>query len=216
MAELLVVRHGQASFGAKNYDILSDLGERQAVALGDSLRALGWYPDRVITGTLERQKQTLCHMNFDVRPEQHAGWNEYDFHDLLHSRFGGKAPETVITDRKTHFRALRETLFQWQLDEIPDATETWKVFCDRIEAARCHAVEQPVDRVLVVSSGGAIARLVSACLQVPNEQMVALNLQIKNSSVSRFIFSRDKFFLHEFNSLPHVYDQEHTALTSYS
>lgn len=216
MAELLVVRHGQASFGAQNYDVLSALGERQAVALGQTLRALNWHPDRAITGTLERQKQTLAKMGFDVPAEQHTGWNEYDFHNLLHRRYGGIAPDDVITDRKTHFRALRETLQEWQQDKINAPSETWHDFCNRIEQARQHAVSQSAERVLVVSSGGAIARLVSACLQVPDAQMIALNLQIKNSSVSRFIFSRERFFLHEFNSLPHVYDEERSPLLSYS
>lgn len=216
MAELLVVRHGQASFGAENYDVLSELGGRQAAALGETLRGLDWFPDRIITGSLERQKRTMAEMQFDVVPEQHAGWNEYDFHDLLHSRFGGVAPDSVITDRKTHFRALRETLAEWQTVGIAGAKESWTEFCERVEAARQHAVDQKADRVLVVSSGGAIARLVAASLQVPNDQMIALNLQIKNSSVSRFIFSKEKFFLHEFNSVPHLYDQERAELTSYS
>lgn len=216
MAELLVVRHGQASFGADNYDLLSDLGRQQARALGDTLRALDWVPDRVITGSLVRQQQTLAEMNIDREPENHVGWNEYDFHDLLHSRFGGQAPDDVITDRKTHFRALRETLAIWQQTGIPQARETWQDFCTRIEAARLHAVSQSCARVLVVSSGGAIARLVSASLQVPNEQMIALNLQIKNSSVSRFIFSKERFFLHEFNSVPHLYNQDRATLMTYS
>lgn len=216
MAELLVVRHGQASFGAQNYDVLSALGEQQAIALGETLRALNWYPDRAITGTLERQKQTLAKMGFQTPAEQHAGWNEYDFHDLLHRRYGGIAPDDVITDRKTHFRALRETLQEWQQDKISDPSETWHDFCTRIEQARQQAVGQPAERVLVVSSGGAIARLVAASLQIPDAQMIALNLQIKNSSVSRFIFSNERFFLHEFNSLPHIYDEERSPLLSYS
>lgn len=216
MAELLVVRHGQASFGAANYDDLSDLGRQQSRALGETLRALDWIPDRVITGSLQRQKQTLAEIGFDAAPLEHPGWNEYDFHDLLHSRYGGTAPSEVITDRKTHFRALRETLAEWQLGGIPAARESWQQFCSRVEQARCHAVEQGGDRVLVVSSGGAIARLVASCLRLPNDQMIALNLQIKNTSTSRFLFSKEKFFLHEFNSVPHFHNQDRAALMTYS
>lgn len=216
MAELIVVRHGQASFGATNYDELSDLGRQQSRALGETLRALDWVPDRVITGSLERQKQTLAEIGFDTPAEQHAGWNEYDFHDLLHSRFGGQAPTEVITDRKTHFRALRETLADWQLGGIPEARESWLEFCARIEQARLHAVQESAERVLVVSSGGAISRLIAACLDLPNEQMIALNLQVKNSSTSRFVFSKEKFFLHEFNSVPHFHSVERAALMTYS
>ncbi|MCD9147879.1 histidine phosphatase family protein [Pseudophaeobacter flagellatus] len=216
MAELLIVRHGQASFGADNYDRLSDLGRQQARALGQTLRALNWVPDRMICGSLERQKQTLTDLGFDQGFEQHTGWNEYDFHDLLHSRFGGEAPRDVITDRKTHFRALRETLAEWQDGGISQAQESWSHFCQRVEQARQHAVQTQAKRVLVVSSGGVIARLVAASLQLPNDQMIALNLQIKNSSTSRFVFSKEKFFLHEFNSVPHFHNTERAALMTYS
>ncbi|MEQ3670250.1 histidine phosphatase family protein [Pseudophaeobacter sp.] len=216
MAELLIVRHGQASFGAENYDDLSDLGRQQSRALGDTLRALDWVPDRMITGSLMRQKQTLEEMGFDGDAEEHAGWNEYDFHDLLNSRYGGVAPDDVITDRKTHFRALRETLTEWQQGGIASAGESWLTFCDRVERARQAAVSDRVERVLVVSSGGAIARLVADSLSLPNDQMIALNLQIKNTSTSRFVFSKEKFFLHEFNSVPHFHNVERAALMTYS
>ncbi len=216
MAELLIVRHGQASFGAENYDDLSDLGRQQSRALGDTLRALNWIPDRMITGSLMRQKQTLEEMGFEETEEEHAGWNEYDFHDLLHSRFGGEAPRDVITDRKTHFRALKETLAEWQAGGIAQAGESWETFCSRVEQARQEAVSSGAERVLVVSSGGAIARLVAASLSLPNEQMIALNLQIKNTSTSRFMFSNEKFFLHEFNCVPHFHNLERAALMTYS
>lgn len=216
MAELLIVRHGQASFGADNYDELSDLGRQQSRALGETLRGLDWIPDRMITGSLMRQKQTLEEMGFADAGDVHSGWNEYDFHDLLHSRYGGQAPSDVITDRKTHFRALKETLAEWQLGGISQARESWDQFCNRVEQARLSAISTGAERVLVVSSGGAIARLVAASLSMPNDQMIALNLQIKNTSTSRFVFSKEKFFLHEFNSVPHFHNLERAALMTYS
>ena len=38
MGTLYLVRHGQASFGADDYDQLSPLGQQQAVRLGEYLR----------------------------------------------------------------------------------------------------------------------------------------------------------------------------------
>lgn len=216
MAEILVVRHGQASFGADNYDELSDLGRRQGQLLGETLRAMGWQPDRAITGSLARQKQTLDAMGFSVCAEEHSGWNEYDFHDLLHQRFGGQAPDDVITDRKTHFRALRDTLAEWQDGGVETAKESWAEFAARVEAARKHAADTEAERILVISSGGVIARLVAATLEVPDRQMIALNLQVKNTSVTRFISSKGRFYLHEFNSVPQFHDAERAELMSYS
>ena len=100
MAELIVIRHGQASFGTDNYDRLSDLGAAQSRAVGDHLRRIGWHPDRILTGTLDRQRDTLRDMGFGPAELEHAGLNEYDFHDLLHKRFGGQAPTEVMQDRK--------------------------------------------------------------------------------------------------------------------
>ena len=59
MGTLYLVRHGQASFGAEDYDQLSALGRQQAVRLGEHWRARGLGFDAVITGTLRRHTQTL-------------------------------------------------------------------------------------------------------------------------------------------------------------
>jgi len=216
MAELLVIRHGQASFGADNYDELSDLGHKQSALVGKALRDVGWVPDRLVTGSLTRQKQTLASMGFDAAPETHAGFNEYDFHDLLSVRFDGNVPDAVRGERKTHFRTLRETILDWQNGGLQGAQESWLEFVARVESAREFAVNTNVKKVLVVSSGGAIGQLTAACLNAPAEQMLTLNLQVKNTSITRFIFSGDKFFLHEFNSTPHLDTTERKAFLTYS
>ncbi|MBM1454116.1 phosphoglycerate mutase family protein, partial [Sulfitobacter mediterraneus] len=137
MAELLVIRHGQASFGQDNYDVLSDLGHAQSAAVGQMLRDGGWVPDRLVTGTLKRQRDTLTSMGFDGgAAEEHAGLNEYDFSDLLNARFKGQVPDVVKGDRKTHFRTLRETVFDWQDAAFDGASETYADFAARVEAAR--------------------------------------------------------------------------------
>jgi broad specificity phosphatase PhoE len=59
MGSLYLVRHGQASFGADNYDLLSPLGRQQSVRLGEYFRYKGIRFDAALTGTLTRQIQTL-------------------------------------------------------------------------------------------------------------------------------------------------------------
>ncbi|MBE1281821.1 MAG: histidine phosphatase family protein [Rhodobacteraceae bacterium] len=219
MAELLVIRHGQASFGAGDaaaYDQLTDLGYTQSRLLGDLLRDLDWVPDRVVTGTLARHRQTLDGIGFDTAAEEHAGWNEYDFHDLLTAKHSGVLPENVQKDRQSHFRALKTTLREWQDGGLTGASENWTQFSDRVEQARSHAVRAGAERVLVVSSGGVIGKLVSATLQTPPAQMIALNLQVKNTSMTRFIFTERAFFLSEFNATPHFADNDRSVYMSYS
>jgi len=219
MGEMLVIRHGQASFGAgdaADYDNLSEQGSRQSELAGAALRAAGWVPDRLVTGTLRRQKETLAAMGFGDDPETHAGLNEYDFYDLLQTRFDGKVPDQVRRDRKTHFRTLREVIYDWQAGGLDGARESWLAFVARVEAARAFAAGGDARRVLVVSSGGVIGQMVAAALDAPARQMVALNLQIKNTSMTRFIFSGDRFTLNEFNATPHFADQTNAAFMTYS
>ncbi|NDC62316.1 MAG: histidine phosphatase family protein, partial [Betaproteobacteria bacterium] len=58
MGTLYLVRHGQASFGADDYDQLSELGQRQSRRLGAYFRERGLTFEAVITGSLKRQQQT--------------------------------------------------------------------------------------------------------------------------------------------------------------
>ncbi|GHF58609.1 histidine phosphatase family protein [Seohaeicola zhoushanensis] len=216
MAELLVVRHGQASFGADNYDRLSEVGHEQSRLAGEALREAGWVPDRLVTGTLERQKETLRSMGFDAEPEQHPGFNEYDFHDLLHVRFAGQVPEAVKGERKTHFRTLRETILDWQKGGCAGAKESWSEFEARVAAALAFATDTSARRVLVISSGGVIGQLVAQALAAPKPMMMELNLQVKNSSMTRFVFSGPRFFLNEFNATPHLAPKDRAGLLTYS
>ncbi len=216
MAELLVIRHAQASFGSENYDRLSELGHRQSEIAGAALRASGWVPDRLVTGTLQRQKDTLAGMGLVQPPEIHAGLDEYDFHDLLEQRFQGQVPEDVRQDRKTHFRTLRDTILKWQGGGLGGARESWRQFAARVESARRFAVDTQARRVLVISSGGPIAQLVASSLGAPEAQMMTLNLQVKNTGWTRFFFSRQGFTLHEFNTTPHFSTEDDAKLLTYS
>ncbi|MEP5152843.1 histidine phosphatase family protein [Planktotalea sp.] len=216
MAELLVIRHGQASFGQDNYDVLSDLGHEQARAVGALLRDIGWVPDRMITGTLKRQQDTLTSMGFGDGAEEHSGFNEYDFSDLLNARFKGDVPALENGDRKAHFRMLRETVFEWQDDTFGGARETYRAFAARVEAARTFSIDTDARRVLVVSSGGVIGQMTSVALGAPNREMMNLNLQIKNTALTRFMFSKNAFSLNEFNATPHIMTKSGAHLLSYS
>lgn len=155
-------------------------------------------------------------MGFEQTPETHAGFNEYDFHNLLRTRFAGNVPEPVMQDRKTHFRTLRETILKWQDGGVDGANESWLTFSSRVQAALDFATEQPAERVLVVSSGGVIGQLVASVLGAPVSQMITLNLQVKNTSMSKFIFSKGRVFLHEFNGTAHLDSPERAAFLTYS
>ena len=60
MGTLYLVRHGQASFGADDYDVLSPMGHQQSRRLGEYFKSKGMQFDAALTGTLNRQVQTFA------------------------------------------------------------------------------------------------------------------------------------------------------------
>lgn len=58
MGSIYLIRHGQASFGADDYDVLSPVGVEQAQVLGRHLADLGLTFDRCLSGDLRRQQHT--------------------------------------------------------------------------------------------------------------------------------------------------------------
>ena len=159
MPKIIFVRHGQAQFGQANYDKLSDVGHEQSVALGKALFEQGITIDHWVRGDMVRHAETLKGISQGTRTQvSHQivtpDLNEYDFTGLLNARFvGGQAPAGLHTDRKTHFRLLRETLALWQNDEIANPPESWATFETRLKRAQQTIFGLEGDTILVVSLG---------------------------------------------------------------
>lgn len=221
MPKIILVRHGQAQFGQANYDKLSEVGHEQAVALGKAIFEQGITIDHWVSGDMVRHAETLRGISQGMRTQvSHQivtpDLNEYDFTGQLNARFvGSKAPVGLHTDRKTHFRALRETLALWQNDKILNPPESWAAFETRLKRAQQTIFGLEGDTILVVSSGGAISKIVANALGVSHAKQVDLQLQIKNASMSTFIYSRRTggFFLNAFNETPFVSAKTQHLLT---
>lgn len=217
-----LVRHAQASFGAADYDNLSDLGQRQSEALGAALKAQGVVPDAVFIGAQRRHRQTWEGMERALQtgldPIVLPGWNEFDFGGLLEARFAGRddRPADLHTDRKTHFRILRDTVLEWQRDEIANPPESFGAFTARVRAARDAIAESGARQPIAVSSGGAIGRTMADVLGAPAQQMILLQLQVKNCAVARFVMARGQTWLHGFNETPHINAANQQDMLTYS
>jgi broad specificity phosphatase PhoE len=227
MPELIFIRHAQASFGAADYDVLSERGHRQSVAMGRALALAGLAPDAIFIGAQRRHRETMEGMveGMALAPQPevtvHPGLNEFDFKGLLDARFRDEPrPEGTDHDRRTHFRILRDTVLAWQRDEVEDPPETWAGFCGRVADAKRAMLESSAQTgaktVVAVSSGGAISQLVASALGAPAEQMIRLQLQMKNCAMSRLIVGREHLYLHSFNETPHVTAATAEDLLTYS
>ena len=220
MTAITLVRHAQASFGAKDYDRLSQLGHEQARALGHALARLGFEVGKWFTGTQRRHRETLEGLSeglgAQVQATVHEGLNEFDFRGLLAARFrDAPLPEGLNSDRRLHFRTLRDTVLAWQRDEIVQPPESFSAFRQRVAKA-VEAMRQAGCPVLAVSSGGAISQIVASSMGAPDEQMIRLQLQMRNASVSRLRAGRSALYLDGFNETPHVTAAEDLRLLTWS
>ena len=210
MGTLYLVRHGQASFGADNYDQLSDLGQRQCHQLGRYFASKGRRFDTVISGTLQRQIQSQQAIASGLGQASEAlrlpGLNEYDSHAVIsavHPQALAK-PNTPELYRH-HFRVLRQGLAAWMAGQTqPVGMPTYADFVAGVAAAMDHVRSQCEGEVLMVGSGGPIATAVGLVLGVAPAVTIDLNMRIRNSAVTEFHFNPKRHALVSYNTLPHL------------
>lgn len=211
MGSLYLVRHGQASFGAADYDQLSAKGHEQCRLLGAYWRERGQRFDAVFTGTLKRHAQSLAGIVEGLGQALPAvalpGLNEYDSEAVVRAVHPGPlevpaTPEAV----KQHFRLLRQGLLAWISGETaPTGMPAHAEFAAGVADALARVLALGVGKqVLIVSSGGPIATAVAQVLQTPPDTFVELNLRIRNSAVTEFAFNARRHHLVTFNTLPHM------------
>ncbi|MDE2080475.1 MAG: histidine phosphatase family protein [Burkholderiales bacterium] len=222
MGTLYLVRHGQASFGATDYDQLSELGNRQCLVLGQWFRSRGLVFEAVLRGTLRRHAQSLAaiaqgHGDLPAALEW-PGLNEYDSEALIRTVHDGPLarPDTPEVYR-AHFRLLREALAQWTAGRTrPQGMPSWREFVAGVTGALDHVRQHHAGDVLVVSSGGPIATAVAQVLGAPDETAIELNMRIRNSAVTEFSFTPRRHTLLAYNHLPHLDAAERRDWVTYA
>lgn len=204
MAELILVRHGQANYMADSeasYDKLSDLGWQQAQWLGQHLSATNPHFDQVITGTLTRQIDTARAMGY-ANAEHDESLNELPYFALasaLEAQFGMPAPQNA-SDFASHLPAVMEHWAQGKLKGVP---ESYTAFTARVTGLIDQLCAQS-GRILLVTSGGVIGMVMRHVLGLQNGATSKLMLQIMNSSVHRLEYVHNQLMLGSFNATPHL------------
>jgi broad specificity phosphatase PhoE len=187
MGHLYLVRHGQASFGADDYDQLSALGHRQSVRLGEYFAQQGLHFDAVIIGTLKRHQQTLAGilegMQQASEPLAWPGLNEYDSEAVIAAIHPQplQRPDTPELYRQ-HFRLLRDGLAQWMAGVVsPHGMPPYPDFVAGVTSA--------LDHVRAQHAG---------------QTTIELNLRIRNTSVTQFAFTPKRHMLVSYNGIAHL------------
>lgn len=211
MAELLLVRHGQASYGSRDYDRLSELGWRQSRWLGEYFAEHGTAFDRVVRGSLRRHAETLTGIGEGLgralEAEVDARLDEYDSFALLRAHTGKELAQHA--DRRAHFRLLREALYAWTDGTLGSAApaaahERFDAFRSRVLDALGAIRARSARRVLVVSSGGPISTILGDVLGIPLRGIVDLNLQTRNTGITELQSGAARIHCVSFNAIPHL------------
>lgn len=224
---LLLVRHGQASYGAADYDQLSERGWEQSRRLGHWLARGGHRFRAVVVGGMRRHRQTaeavaegFAAAGVDLpAPVEDAGFAEFDHQAVFGAWLDANADSPVArASRSGEPRdvapMLHAALMAWAADELPGLPESWAGFGRRVEAAgeRLMALAGEGE-ALVLSSGGVISRLAQIALDVPLHRAVELNLALRNSALSEFHPHGGRLRLGSWNALPHLHGER--ALWTY-
>lgn len=232
MSVLYLVRHGQASFGAANYDKLSELGERQMRALGQYWVNWGLKIDAVYSGTLDRQtKSAACvkeiyesaRKKFPdpvIVPEI----NEYETRHILsgslstvlaqHPEIARLAKELAPTGQvdlvanKKAFQKIFAAAMDLWVDEklnLP-GMESWRQFTTRVNSGLDRVIKEQGNgkTVVVFTSGGPVSAAVQRAMKTDDKTALELGWVIANGSITEFRYSGDKFSLAVFNATPHL------------
>ncbi len=209
MSVVLLVRHGQASFGAADYYRLSPLGEEQSRLLGGSLAARGVRPDLVVRGSMRRHRQTaaaaVAGAGWDAAVHEDAGWDEFDHLSTL-------AGETLFDevegesydDRVVRFEATIDRWASGRHDD--DYRESFPVFQQRVSAAAQRVLERldPKQTAVVFTSGGPVSWVASTLVDGGLPAWSRLSKVVVNSSVTKVLAGRRGTNLISFNDHSHL------------
>lgn len=219
MTTLTLVRHGQASFGASNYDQLSDLGVRQSKVLGEYWSRLKPEFDAVYSGNMSRQQDTALHALTSLGVEPNIAiepsLNEYNFEAILRSYIpiaAAEHPELGIQKKeflqnpKLFQAAFNKAIGYWLEDRAHkhEPFESWSAFSSRVSSGLRTIARPDSNNVVAFTSGGVIAVALREALGLNDEMTFRMNWRIHNGSVHRFRVGRDGLSLIGFNNIAHL------------
>lgn len=220
MADLLIIRHGQASFGADNYDQLSTLGQRQADLTGEFLSQSGVHFSAAFSGDLSRQRETgeriLAQLEGSPSLVIDPRLNEVQTDEQMavmtpllceqDPRFATLMAD-MNKDSKS-FQKIIETVFNYWVSPNCQVAgiQSWQDYSAGVvsafEAARASAESGSTSAIF--TSGGTIATIVGHVLGLSADRVYEFYEPVFNCSITRLIFNSRKCSLSTFNDVSHL------------
>ena len=212
MGVLVLVRHGQASFGAEDYDVLSEVGRAQSRRLGEVLAQTGLDPAAVLHGQMRRQRDTATEMvdtsGWNAPAQTDARWDEFGHLGVI-----AAYSSQQVTDRRGFQGLFEQATARWaSAEHDEDYDETYAAFVGRVRDGLTDATRLcgSGSSAVVVTSGGAIAAVGALLLgaEVESAGFAAtwqrLNAVLVNTSVTRVLVGSSGPRLLTFNEHSHL------------
>jgi len=235
MSEMFMIRHGQASFGEKNYDRLSPIGVKQAQITARHWIRLGRHIDAVYLGRMKRQIDTAAPLlsvladNGFVRPDiiTEAALDEYDSEAVFKAQLPRilaaypsvqERSDEILTDKKLFHFVFHKAMNRWLTGQYdPPGSVTWQGFKERVNSGIRRIVQNQgaKKQLAVFTSGGPISVAVQRALSLSDEQAMAQSWHIMNASITRFKYNPDGMALVGFNDVTHLEMENDPGLLTY-
>lgn len=210
MSVILLVRHGQASFGAADYDQLSEEGMRQVAILGEALAARGVAPTRLVAGAMKRHDQTatgaVAAAGWTAPVIVDDGWNEFDHVQVLSVHTPPETVEGVGERRSIQWWFIGATEKWMAGDHDDEYDESYSTFTSRVGAALRRTADGlgSGEIAVVFTSGGAIASVAASLLGGGPDLWQRLNSVTVNSSITKVVVGASGMTLVSFNDHVHL------------
>lgn len=234
MSTLLLIRHGQASLGAADYDVLSPLGIVQARRVGAHLARMIDPPAAIYSGPLRRQRDTASHLVAAAReagaefpePVLAPGLDEYPAIVVMQRHLQRLAdadaalvphleglrahPRGSLEHRRSFEAAFQHVMRHWHDDRLGDPEiEPHHAFQSRVERTILELFERHGRgaTILATTSAGPIGVALKLGLGTDSWSGLKASFVVVNASMTELKSRGESPTLTMFNAIPHLHDR---------
>ena len=229
MAQLILVRHAQASFFGASYDELSELGLRQADALGAHWARHGVAFESAFVGPRRRHRQTFervaaayrAHGRSFPEPRELPELDEHHGATIIKAALGHDTATPSLAAEvaagadaaareqavRAFFRHYNAVMREWaQGAHAHPGVESWAEFRARTLQALDILCGGAGGARVAFTSGGFVSSAAGWLLGLDSEKVIDLSLVLSNTALTEVGWSARRRRLVSFNALPHLTD----------
>lgn len=202
MSTVYLVRHGQASFGAADYDALSPIGIEQSRALGSWAAKCMLEMDRVLVGEQQRHAQTaeqcwkacrngLPQPALNIDP----GFSEFDHLEVLHRFRPDLSGQAALNEwlartenpRREFQKVFAQAFARWVEGKHDGYRESFTSFRSRCWQALLRLADdgRSSEAIWIFTSAGPISAIVQQALAIADDRIAELTWALVNTGLTK-------------------------------